>query len=744
MDRRVAYFCMEFGLGEALPLYAGGLGVLAGDHLKTASDLGVPLVGIGLLYQEGYFRQMTDGAGWQHEVFTYNDPASMPLRPVRAADGGWLHAALAFPGRTVRLRLWEARVGRVMVYLLDSNDPLNSPVDRGITGKLYDVGSDMRLLQEFVLGIGGWRALEALGLEVDVCHLNEGHAAFAVIERARSFMLRHGVSFEDALWATRAGNVFTTHTPVAAGFDRFERSLVEQYMPYLRDYVTQLGVGLDDILALGRLRPDDATEPFNMAYLAIRGSIATNAVSALHGAVSRRLFAGLFPRWPEAEVPVTHVTNGVHVPTWDSPQADRLWEETCGKACWSGPLESLGAAIAQVPDERLWACRAEARRFLVHVVRSRLARQLGFRGAEATVITRAAHVFDPNALTLGFARRFATYKRPTLLLRDRDRLVRLLMDDARPVQLVVAGKAHPADAEGKALIREWAQLARDPAVRERVVFLEDYDITLAQELVRGVDVWINTPRRPWEASGTSGMKVLVNGGLNLSERDGWWAEAWEPGVGWAIGDGGTHEDEAAWDDLEAEQLYTILEREIVPAFYGRDADGLPRAWIARMRASMAQLAPRFSTGRMMREYVESLYLPATALVRQRVADGGRPARELREWAARLTAAWPSVRFGAVRVEGEGGQWCFTAQVYLGDAEPGDVSVELFANAPDGTGAPFRVEMARVHELPGTTNAALYQAAVAADRPAGDFTPRVVPRHPDVRVPLELPLVTWQR
>jgi starch phosphorylase len=732
---RVAYFCMEFGLGEALPLYAGGLGVLAGDFLKAASDLGLPVVGVGLLYQEGYYRQVLDADGRQSEAYPYNDPTTLPVRPVLARGGGWLHVTLDLPGRPLYLRVWQVQLGRVPLYLLDSNDSLNSPVDRTITGRLYDAGHERRLMQEIVLGVGGWRALEALGVEVDVCHLNEGHAAFAILERARAFMRRAGTSFREALWATRAGNVFTTHTAVPAGFDRYGPELIRHHVPLLRQYAADLGVSATELLGLGRLDPRDEGEPFNMAYLAIRGSAVTNGVSALHGAVSRRLFAPLFPRWPEREVPVTHVTNGVHVPSWDSPAADGLWERCCGKDRWLGGVERLGEAIRAASDEELWAVRGEARHALVRAVRSRVVRQHGYRGEAGEAIAAAARVLDPDVLTLGFARRFAAYKRPTLLLADPARLVRLLTDPRRPMQLVLAGKPHPADGEGKALVAEWAAFARRPGVCGRVAFLEDYDVDLARELVSGVDVWLNTPRRPWEACGTSGMKVLANGGLNLSALDGWWDEAYGPELGWAI--------EGADDRVDAARLYEFLEREVGPAFYARDEQGVPRRWVARIRASMATLAPRFSTNRMVAEYLDRLYVPAAERLRGRVAGGARTARELAAWWGRVADAWPTLRFGDVRVCRRDGRWHFAAEVHLGRLDPEAVRVELCADAV-GTEPAVAVPMTRHAPAGAREGVATFAAAVPDGRPSTDYTPRVVPWHPDAVIPLEAPLTLWQR
>ena len=746
--RCVAFFCMEFGLAEALPLYAGGLGVLAGDYLKAASDLGVPAVGVGLLYQEGYFRQAIDETGRQHAMFPYNDPTTLPIEPVVTSGGEWLRVPLAFPGRQVNVRVWRARVGRATLYLLDTNDPLNSPVDRGITGKLYQGSPVVRFLQEVVLGIAGWRVLEALGLPVDICHLNEGHAAFAILERARACMQRTGLGFWEALWVTRAGNVFTTHTPVDAAFDRFDTATLALFAPYFRDYVTRLGIEVGDLVALGRKDPSDDDEPFTPAYLAIRGSGFVNGVSRLHGRVSRRLFRGLFPRWPEPDVPIGDVTNGVHVPSWDSPAADALWEEACGKDRWRGELEGMCAAVQCITDERLWATKAGDRQRLVDVVRSRLAWQLGFRGADPETIARATHTFDANTLTLGFARRFAEYKRPNLLLRDSGRFERILTDPTRPVQIAVAGKAHPDDPAGAALIAEWINFAARPSVRDHVVFLEDYDITLAEELVRGVDLWLNTPRPPWEACGTSGMKVLANGGLNASTFDGWWAEAYRPDAGWCVGDAGDHigtndDDLRAADDAHATNLYELLEREIIPAFYGRDADGVPRRWLAMMRSSMSELAPQFSANRMVREYVNDIYVPAAALLHRRECDDGRLGRELREWHTRLARDWHAVHFGELEIAEGDGRRVLSVPVYLGALPPSDVIVELYAD-PVGTASATRLPMNRLRDLPGAIHGAVYGVDVPLDRPASDYTPRVIPAHPDARVPLEAAFITWYR
>jgi starch phosphorylase len=736
----VAYFSMEFMLSEALPIYSGGLGNVAGDQLKAASDLGVPVVGMGLLYQQGYFRQVIDRDGVQQALFPYNDPGQLPITPVREPNGEWLRLELKFPGYSLWLRAWQVRVGRVTLYLLDSNDAANYPAHRGITSELYGGGPELRLQQEIVLGIGGWRLLRVLGLTPEVCHLNEGHAAFAVLERTCSFMEETGRPFAEALAVTRAGNLFTTHTPVAAGFDRFTPVLIEQYLG--RYATARLGISLRDLLALGRLHPDDPVEPFNMAYLAIRGSGAINGVSRLHGKVSRRIFESLFPRWPEDEVPVGHVTNGVHVPSWYSAEADELWCEICGVQPWHGTTEEMVEQIRNIPDARLWRFRTASSAPFVEFVRDRLSLQLTASGAAPEEIDNARQVFDVNVLTLGFARRFATYKRPNLLLYDPERLLRILNDPQRPVQLILAGKAHPADRPGQEMIRKWIQFIRSPEARKRVVFLSDHDMLLTKRLVQGVDVWLNTPRRPWEASGTSGMKVLANGGINLSELDGWWAEAYTPEVGWALGDGREHGDDPNWDAAEAEALYTLLEKEVVPAFYSRDRDGIPVVWTARMRESMARLTPQFSANRAVREYTEEFYLPAAAAYRRRAADKGAAGAHLIKWQRILAEKWDNLRFGEVNVTTEE-QHLFEAQLYLNGLDPEAVRVELYAERLNG-GDPVRQEMTRGQRLVGAENGFAYSARVPANRPATDYTARVTPCLPGVAVPLEEARILWQR
>jgi len=736
----VAYFSLEFGLNEALPLYSGGLGILAGDFLKTASDLGMPIYGIGLLYQQGYFRQAFDQNGNQLEFYPYNDPAILPITPLRDADGNWMRIAVELPGRKLNLRAWEVRVGKVFLYLLDSNDPLNLPQDRGITEKLYGGGREVRLQQEIALGIGGWRLLAAKGIECDICHLNEGHAAFAVLERARSFMEKTGVSFDLARRCTRMGNIFTTHTPVDAAFDRYPMKMIQQYT---HDYVKSLGVSHEYLFGLGRARPQDQDEPFNMAYLALHGSGVVNGVSRLHGEVSREIFQSLFPRWPQTEVPVTHVTNGVHMPSWDSATSDVLWTKSCGKKRWLGNQETMEEEINKIDDKRLWICRSTGRLTLIENVRKRLEQQQAILGIREKRRKATTFLLDPNALTIGFARRFTAYKRPNLLLSDPERLSRIFANPERPVQLIIAGKAHPDDLEGKQLVKDWVLYTEREEVKKFIVFIQDYDMDIAAKLVQGVDLWINTPRRPWEACGTSGMKILINGGLNLSELDGWWAEAYSSEVGWALGDKKEHGIDPSWDVAEAAELYRLLEDEVIPAFYERDENGIPVSWVARMRASMAQLTPRFSTNRMLRQYTREIYLPSVQAFRQRSKDNGRLGSELEKWQKEIDNHWQYIHFGKKMVtKTDDSGYNFQLPVYLDDLSPESIRVELYAEPLEAGKELERIVMERSKQLSGTINGYLYMATITTRRSADDYTPRIIPYHPAAAVPLEDSHILW--
>ena len=636
-------------------------------------------------------------------------------------------------------------MGRANLYLLDCNDPANRPVYRGITAEVYGGDNEMRIMQEIVLGIGGWRLLQTIGIHPEVCHLNEGHAAFAVLERARSFMQKSGCSFEEALTITRAGNLFTSHTAVAAGFDHFDPMLVERY---LGAYATQeLHIGVGDLLGLGRLYPQEPSEGFNMAYLAIHGSGAVNGVSELHGRVSRHLFQPLFQRWPTEEVPVGHVTNGVHMPSWDSAVSDVLWTETCGKDRWLGDTGDLPKDMLTVPDSRIWKMRTEAREGLVDYVRHRLADQLAAASASSQSVGEAGSIFNPAALTLGFARRFVPYKRVDLLLRDPARLVRLLTDTRQPVQLVIAGKAPPADEAGRELIRRWVQFIRQWNMSRHVIFFSDYDMLLAEHLVQGVDVWLNIPKRPWEASGTSGMKVLVNGGLNVSELDGWWVEAYRPEVGWALGDGKEHGDDPGWDAYEAETLFSILEQQVIPAFFRRNADGIPVEWVAKVRESMASLTPFFSANRTVRQYTEKYYLPGSRAYAERAANKGALGRKIVGWRRTIEQGWGKLSFGEVKVTtekaGDSDYHRFEVQLATGDVPPEILLVEMYAQGI-GDGDPVRQQL---EMQPGKTAAPgtkLYTGKVPAGRPSTDYTARVIPYLPGAMVPLETSMILWQR
>lgn len=737
----VAYFSMEFGLSEALPIYSGGLGILAGDVLKTASDLGIPLIGIGLLYQQGYFRQVFGRNGEQLAYFPYNDPAMMPVLPLRDTSGEWIRVNVPFPGRCIIARCWEAQVGQSRLLLLDTNDPTNAPADRGITSELYGGDNERRLQQEILLGIGGWRLLENLGLKPQICHLNEGHAALATLERAAHCMREYRIDFSTALICTRAGNLFTTHTPVPAAMDHFE---IEMVSHYLQPYADQWHVDLDFLISLGLDHADpEARHYFNPANLALRASGACNGVSKLHGQVSRSLFSHLFPRWPVEEVPIGSVTNGVHTLRWDSRHASEIWKQSGGASPWYGDLHNITDAISQLPDTELWSFRGRQRSDLIQAVRDKMIRQYTFQGRDQTAINRCTRLLDPNALTLGFARRFTEYKRTNLLLQYPERLKTLLSNPNRPVQLFLAGKAHPKDSVGQAMVQEWNTFIRDSGIPEgRVVFLDDYDIQIASILVQGVDVWINTPRRPWEASGTSGMKVLINGGLNISELDGWWAEAYTPDVGWAIGDGKTHDDIAAWDTKEAEDLYTVLEQEVVPLFYERDPKGLPKKWLDKVRTSMIRLTPQYSTNRMLREYTLQYYLPQSENYLKRTHDGAQLAKELRAWHQEIENHWHAVYLGNHFIAPNTNGFTVDAQVFLDDLSPEKARVEMYADPLEQGASPEVYPLRQCEQLSGTVHGYRYQTVITTNRPIEHFTLRIRPYHPEALLPLENPLIIW--
>ena len=685
---KIAYFSMEFGLHESLPIYSGGLGILAGDHLKSASDLGLPLVGVGLLYRQGYFRQYLNNEGWQQEYYPENDFYNLPLTLERDENGIPLMFELSFGPRTFKVHIWRVQVGRVPLYLLDTNLEENSPEDRLITAQLYFGDKEMRMIQEILLGIGGIRALRMLGIIPNVCHMNEGHAAFLALERIRLLMEKRGIRFNEAREVVSAGNIFTTHTPVEAGIDHFDPELLDKFFP---TYFKSLGISHDEFIGLGRQNPKNKQESFCMAVLALKLAGHANGVSQLHGEVSRNMWKNLWPELPEEQLPLTSVTNGVHSRTWMSNHMASLLIRYLGTRWLEDPTNhTVWRRIAKIPDAELWRTRQSCREKLVDFARKRLKEQLIKVGATTKEIATAEEVLDPEALTIGFARRFATYKRGTLLLRDLDRLARILNNPSMPVQFVFAGKAHPQDQEGKELIRQIVQAAHQERFRHRIVFIEDYDMEVARHLVQGVDVWLNTPLRPMEASGTSGMKVAFNGGLNLSVLDGWWCEGYQGNNGWAIGKGEVYNDLEYQNQVEGRALYDLLEKEVIPHFYEQGSDGVPRAWIATMKASMQSLCPVFSTDRMVQEYTGHSYVPSYAQWKRFVADDLALALDLARWKENVFKAWPQVRIEQAEAQSAdavavGSLVPVSARIALGSIPVDNVSVEGYFGVLDSTG-----------------------------------------------------------
>ncbi len=732
--RSIAYFSPEFGIVETLPQYSGGLGVLAGDHLKAASDLGVPMIGVGLCYRQGYFRQRLGSDGWQREVYTALDPGLMALEPCDGAD-----VNVELPGEVLRARVWRARVGRVPLYLLESESPDGAS---GVTDRLYGGDTEHRLRQEILLGIGGVRALDALGAPAQVFHTNEGHAGFLGLERIRRLVVDHGLTFGEAVEAARAGTAFTTHTPVPAGIDRFPRPLMERYFASLAE---ECGVPFDDVMALGHEPGEPRDAPFNMAVMGLRLAGFANGVSKLHGEVSRRIFAGVWPGLPEDEVPIGSITNGVHSPTWLGAEVRAVLDAN-GLAATDATGVDLWEGIVDVDDAELWQARCLARERLVGFVRRR-----GIEGRDdsGAAVEWRHGLLDPDVLTIGFARRFATYKRATLLLSQEERIARLLLAADRPVQLVFAGKAHPADDAGKDMIRTVVQFARRPDLRHRVVFVEDYDMAVGRAMSRGCDLWLNNPRRPLEASGTSGEKAALNGGLNFSIVDGWWNECFDGYNGWAIPSAEDYEDLAERDRAEADALFEVLEREIVPLFYDRDENGVPRKWLARVKASMSSLGPFVNASRMVREYVGSIYEPAARRADLMTAERHSRARRLAAWKARVTPAWADMRIAAVRSDSSaaevGDERAVSVDVALGDLRPDDVEVQVVHGRMTLTGelAADAVTTLLAAAAPDGSGCCRYEGAFRLQKagPYG-FNVRVVPSHPDLRTAGELGLVTW--
>ena len=736
---RVAYFSPEFGIAEALPQYSGGLGVLAGDHLKAASDLGVPLVGIGLFYRHGYFRQALNSDGWQQEAYPDLDPYAMAV-----TECSGVRVTVQIADRPLVARVWRADVGRIPLYLLDTDIDENRPEERTITDRLYGGDTEHRLRQEILLGIGGVRALEALGIDAHVFHTNEGHAGFLGLERIRRVIVDSGLSLAEAVEAIRAGNVFTTHTPVPAGIDQFPRELMEQYFS---SWATECGVTMDDLMTLGHRPGDSPDDRFNMAVMGLHLAARSNAVSRLHGVVSREMFQDLWPDVPAEEAPIMSVTNGVHALTWVAAEmSDLLGRHVLPE--WHEADAERWSHIADASDDELWRVREQGRERMVAFVRKRLRNAAAQRGSSSSDAAQYDTVLDPRVLTVGFARRFATYKRATMLLSQPDRLRDLLLSPDRPVQFVFAGKAHPADNEGKEMIRRIEAFTSDPEIGHRFVFVDDYDIAVARALYQGADVWMNTPRRPQEACGTSGMKAALNGGLNCSILDGWWDEWFDGENGWAISSAERLDDLERRDELEANSLFDILEHQIVPLYYERWGGPVPRGWTKRIKSSLASLGPKVTATRMVRDYVEFLYEPAAAAASRAGADDFAVARELSAWKVRVDTAWTDIHVHDVVTDSGaselGSQRSVSAVVTFGGVSPDDVAVQLLAGKAgdqDEMFEPTVTQMDKVEDL--GAGRARYQGAVSCET-TGRFgvTVRVVPSHPHLDSAVEMGRIAW--
>lgn len=743
---RIVYLSAEYGLTECMPIYSGGLGLLAGDHMKAASELGIPLVGVGLLYQRGYFTQYLNADGWQQERYNDNDFFNMPTRPLTGPEGQVVKVRIGFPRRTVVAQVWDVHVGRVRVFLLDTNVPENTIEDRQITAALYGGDNERRIQQEIILGIGGIRAMQALGFRCSAFHLNEGHSAFSALERVRSLVSEHHWTVAHALEMIRKTTIFTTHTPVPAGIDQFPEYMMQTYFG---DFARETGLAWNEFMALGRLESQDQSSAFNMMSLALNMSYRANGVSRLHGKVSRRMVQRGWPDVPVDEVPIASITNGVHTRSWLSQEMSELYDRYLGPNWASQPADqSIWERIEHIPDEELWRTHERRRERLVAAARRRLAKQLTQRGALDHEIHAAREILNPATLTIGFARRFAPYKRATILLREPERLKRLLTSTTRPVQLIIAGKSHPNDQAGKDLIREIIHFANQPELRRRIVFLEDYEISLARSLVQGVDLWLNTPRRPMEACGTSGMKVVVNGGLNASILDGWWDEAYARDRGWAIGSGEEYTDAALQDQIESDALYDLLEEEIVPLFYDRGPDGLPRGWIDRMKSSMRALCPKFNANRMIREYTERFYLPAIADC-DRMSTNAEALSSYVTWKDHIRANWNQVSITKVEpLNGPrvsvGQSVDVTATINLGALAPRDVRVELYFGKLDNTDQVIEASSIALSEVKELGNGLYSFTGTTSRKRSGryGYTVRVLPAHHGMAHPWEMRLVRW--
>jgi len=745
-DIRVAYFSAEFGITEAVPIYSGGLGILAGDHLKAASDIGLPIVGVGLMYQQGYFHQYLNPDGWQREEYPENDFYTMPIFPERDDKGNELRIQVPYPGRIVTARIWRAQTGRTPLFLLDTNLPENREADRSITYQLYGGDIRMRIEQEIMLGMGGVIALRAIGISPAVYHMNEGHAAFLALERIRHLMTHDGLTFDEAKEEVIASSVFTTHTPVPAGNDMFSPQLVQEYFA---DYQHSVGIDAKTFLGFGRQDPSNDQELFCMTVLAIRLAAFTNGVSDLHSQVSKRMWHGIYKGLDAHDVPVRAITNGVHIRSWLSDDMWGLFDRYLGHHWVHEPAnDAVWSRIADIPDAELWRTHERRRERLVGFARERLRQQLVKRGAPAGEIRFAEEVLRPDALTIGFARRFATYKRANLLFLDIDRLKKILCDKDKPVQLVVAGKAHPRDNEGKNLIKNIIHWARDEELRNHIVFIENYDINVARYLVQGVDVWLNNPRRPMEASGTSGMKASANGALNMSVLDGWWCEGYAVDTGWAIGGGKEYADHVEQDFIESREIYDLLEKEMSPLFYDRGKDDMPRGWIKMMKSSMSKLNTVFNTNRMVRNYTTYFYLPCATRSQTLRKDDRKRLKDLAQWKKALAEKWSGVSVDEVRMEGGAdfrvGQMVeVTAIVNLGGLTPESFRAEIYFGMLDSTGNLAQGKPAPMTYVTMEGGKGAFKGAIPlTESGRHGFSVRVTPNHPDIFDRMEPGYVVW--
>ncbi len=744
-----AYFSAEFGLVDCLPVYSGGLGVLAGDHLKSASDLGLPLVGVGLLYQQGYFAQYLNADGWQQERYPINDFYNMPLHLERNPDGTELRIAVDYPGRKVYARVWRVQVGTVPLYMLDTNIEPNKAYDHDITDQLYGGDIDMRIHQEIMLGIGGVQMLKALGYEVTAYHMNEGHAAFSALERIRILIQEQGLSYRQARQVVASSNIFTTHTPVPAGIDLFAPDKILYYLGYYADI---FGLPKEQFLGLGRENTGDLSSPFSMAVLALKMATFSNGVAQLHGVVSRQMFQGLWQKVPVDEVPITAITNGVHARSCVSKSTQELYDRYLGPNWSSAPPDNqLWERMDAIPDEELWRNHERCRLDMVLYVRDHLVKHLCDRGASASDIAQAQEVLDPNVLTIGFARRFATYKRATLWMRDLERIKRILLGNKnRKVQFVIAGKAHPKDIPGKELIRDINHFIREHHLEKQVVFVPNYDIHIARLMVAGCDIWLNTPRRPREASGTSGMKAAMNGLPNLSVLDGWWDEADYVRTGWAIGHGENYEDPNYQDEIEANALYELLEKEVIPLFYDhRDGDGLPRPWVAKMKDAIRLNCPFFNTARMVREYAQRAYFPASDRYHTLTVDNYAPAKELAAWKAKLGEHWFNIKIKDIDVSAasdiEVNQTvAVKAKVDLATLSHNDVQVELYQGSIDANGDIVNaIPVVMDYEGKDPESLSVYTGNITYSTSGlQGLSLRILPRNQYLSSPYEPRLIAW--